>query len=477
MIQRASLEHLPAPPPGRRGWPWTEACAALPATRPDGSPWPRITIVTPVYNQGQYLEETLRSVLLQGYPALEHLVVNDGSTDDSEEVIRRYAPFLAHWETQPNQGQRVAINRGFERATGRILAYLNSDDLLLPGALERAALEIDPARGRHVLMGRCRFTDPGGHYIGVEHPSHFESHTRVLQIWKGHTIPQPSVFWTPEVWRECGPILEDHWVDYGLFCCFSRRYRFHFVDQVMSTYRLHAESKTQVSGEQRRLDETIAISRRYWGGPLAPRRFRLATSLWLHRLHRQGRGRQWLRRAAESRRQGSPLTAAAQGAMGLLLAPEVTFSAVAFPALRRAVPTRLAGLLEHLLRGDQESLDTRVYLEHTAPWPDGWVGPRLVLERESANGARALRLSGHVELRYFTGPLRLRVLVDDRELGERELASSGAWSAELGLSQPLAEGGHRIVVEASQYFVPHRYLSNNDRRPLSWQLASLEIVG
>jgi hypothetical protein len=160
-----------------------------------------------------------------------------------------------------------------------------------------------------------------------------------------------------------------------------------------------------------------------------------------------------------------------------VLAPEVVFSAVAFPALRRAVPTRLAVLLERFLRGDEEALDTRVYLEHTTPWPDGWVGPRLVLERDSSSSARALRLSGHVELRYFTGPLRLRVLVDDRELGERQLESSGAWSAEFGLQQPLPGGGHRIVVEASQYFVPHRYLSNNDRRPLSWQLASLELVG
>jgi hypothetical protein len=118
-----------------------------------------------------------------------------------------------------------------------------------------------------------------------------------------------------------------------------------------------------------------------------------------------------------------------------------------------------------------------VYLEHTGPWPDGWVGPKLVVERESSGAPRALRLSGHVELRYLNGPLRLRVRVDDRDVGERRLDHSGAWSAELGLPQPLDGGRHRVVVEASQYFVPHRYLSNNDRRPLSWQLASLELVG
>jgi hypothetical protein len=91
--------------------------------------------------------------------------------------------------------------------------------------------------------------------------------------------------------------------------------------------------------------------------------------------------------------------------------------------------------------------------------------------------ARRLCLSGHVELRFLTGPLTLRVRIDDRELGERRLEQSGSWSAELPLPQPLDGGRHRIVVEATQYFVPHRYLSNDDRRPLSWQLGSLELVG
>ena len=354
---------------------------------------------------------------------------------------------------------------------------MNSDDLLLPGALERVALEIEPSRGRHVVMGRCRFTDPDGNAVGVEHPSRFESHRRVLQVWKGHTIPQPSVFWTPQVWRECGPILEDLWVDYGLFCRVSRRYRFHAIDQLLSTYRLHPESKTQVSGEARRLAETVAISRQYWGGPLHPRRWGLALSLWLYRLHRQGRGRALLRGAAESRRLGHRAATLARGLGALLLAPDVVWSALVFPALRGSRPRALAGLIERLLPPDREAPDTQVYLEHTGPWPDGWVGPRLVVEREAGAAARAVRLDGHVELRYLKAPLTLRVRVDDHEVGERRLEQSGAWSARLELPGPLPVGAHRIEVAASQYFVPHRYLRNNDRRPLSWQLLALELVG
>jgi len=447
----------------------------LPPTRADGTPWPRLTVVTPVYNQGQFLEETLRSVLLQGYPDLEYIVINDGSTDDSEEVIRRYARFLSHWETQPNRGQRAAINRGFERASGQVLCYLNSDDLFLPGALERAAREIEPARGRHVVMGRCRFTDPEGRFIGVEHPSRFTSHTRVLQIWKGHTIPQPSVFWTPQVWRECGPIREDSWVDYGLFVRFSKRFVFHELDQVLSTYRLHAESKTQVSGEERRLAETVAISRAYWGPPWHPRHLRLLLSLAVFRWHRRGRAVTHLKRAAEGQRLGRPLAAIGHGLLGALLGPEIVFRSLVFPALRRALPAALHRLILSRLPG-RDTNATQVYLEHTAPWPDGWVGPRLELEREAGQGSRVLALSGSVELRYLKGPLALRIKLDDRELGLQQLTDSGAWSARLELVQPLGPGPHRVVVEASEFFVPHEFLSNDDRRPLSWRLDSLELV-
>lgn len=129
-----TLDQLPPPPPGKTGWPWTEESRQLTPTLEDGSPWPRVSIVTPSYNQDRFLEETLRSVLLQGYPDLEYIVVDGSSTDDSVAILQKYERWLS-WISEPDCGQTHAINKGWRRATGSYVSWINSDDVLLPGSL------------------------------------------------------------------------------------------------------------------------------------------------------------------------------------------------------------------------------------------------------------------------------------------------------------------------------------------------------
>jgi glycosyltransferase involved in cell wall biosynthesis len=130
-----TLQDLPSPPEGKTGWPWTEQTEIFPDKSPDGSDWPRISIVTPSYNQGQFIEETIRSVLLQGYPNLEYIIIDGGSTDNSVEIIKRYEHFLTYWISESDRGQSHAINKGWEKCTGNYLAWMNSDDCYLAHAL------------------------------------------------------------------------------------------------------------------------------------------------------------------------------------------------------------------------------------------------------------------------------------------------------------------------------------------------------
>lgn len=134
-MQCPRLHELPAPPAGKTGWPWTIETPRLPERRPDGSSWPRISIVTPTYNHGQFIEETIRSVLLQGYPDLEYIIVDGASDDGSVETIKKYEKWLTFWVSEKDRGQSHAINKGFEHTKGAILNWLNSDDALQPHAL------------------------------------------------------------------------------------------------------------------------------------------------------------------------------------------------------------------------------------------------------------------------------------------------------------------------------------------------------
>lgn len=124
------------PSVARCGWPWDVQTALLPDGPDD---WPRITLVTPSYQQGGYIEETIRSVLLQNYPCLEYVVLDGGSTDETGTILERYRPWLSYVRSAPDRGQGHAINLGFSLGSGQIFAWLNSDDFLLPGALHRVA--------------------------------------------------------------------------------------------------------------------------------------------------------------------------------------------------------------------------------------------------------------------------------------------------------------------------------------------------
>jgi glycosyltransferase involved in cell wall biosynthesis len=163
MNKRAEIPTEPSHRPADSGaWPREEESLSWPAMMKDGRPWPRISIVTLSYNQTEFIEDAIQSVLFQRYPNLEYIIVDGGSSDGSEEVIRRYEDKLAYWSSEPDRGPAAALNKGFQLATGEIFGFLNADDLYLPGSFRKIANRFSTHPSTDVLYGNGLMTDESG---------------------------------------------------------------------------------------------------------------------------------------------------------------------------------------------------------------------------------------------------------------------------------------------------------------------------
>lgn len=228
---------------------------------------PRVSVVTPSYNQAQFLEATLRSVLEQEYPRLEYIVNDGGSTDGSVDIIARYASQLAYWVSERDKGQSDAINKGWQRATGEIVAWLNSDDTYLPGAIRTAVdfFQTHPDVG--IVYSDCPLIDAQGKRIGLLGAERYAMETLVF----GNYIPQSTVFIRRAVLERIGlldPTMHyamdyDYWVRAALY------FQFAVIPQELATYRWHDAGKI-LTRPDASVHEYIAILKRTFDDPAFP---------------------------------------------------------------------------------------------------------------------------------------------------------------------------------------------------------------
>jgi glycosyltransferase involved in cell wall biosynthesis len=242
------IKDLPTPPAGKTGWPWNEE--TTPETSKAGD-LPRLTIVTPSYNQAEFLEETMRSVLLQNYPNLEYIVMDGGSKDGSVDIIRKYEKHLAYWTSEKDGGASDAIARGFQHATGSIMAYLNSDDPYLPGAFY-AAVRVFQQRPRcSFVFGNTYWTDTAGSVLAERRQTPFWP---ASYLYGGADLQQPSTFWKRDLYVKAGGMDPTYTFafDTDLFCRFiALGAEFRHLKRFLSCYRIHPESKSSTLMDRR----------------------------------------------------------------------------------------------------------------------------------------------------------------------------------------------------------------------------------
>ncbi len=417
---------------------------------------PKVSIITPSYNQGQYLEHTIRSVLDQQYPNLEYIIIDGGSTDHSVDIIRKYEDQLAYWVSEHDQGQAEALNKGFRHATGNIIAWLNSDDFYYPGAIAAAVatFALHPELG--LVYGRGMRVDAAGQpLVEFESTRAFDLEMLIHGI---DYILQPATFMRRQALHRVGPLNTSmHYaLDWDLWIRLGQQFPVAMIDEVLAASREYEATKTQ-SGGFRRTEEIRRIVQHYTGQELSIG---------------------YLNYLMET----------LQGTLNQFTLPEQ-------PRLQRAVQEIQVICWEllnedRLVEGGERKWAT---LRGAPPYADGWAGPELRFWREIPAGAAVMRMAGVHDrlLSEVVGPLILHASLDDVYLGvvpvllpgpfevgwplpwagEKEMPENGV-ASERGCR---ADGRHLLVITASASVVPSRFIDWPDSRRLAFRFQSLNF--
>lgn len=266
----------------RQGWPWDRELPSATSKVAEGGGWPRITVVTPSYKQGRFIETTIRSILLQSYPNLEYVIIDGGSTDGTIDIIKKYEPWITRWVSEPDRGMYDAINKGFARATGDIMAWSNTDDVYLPGAFRtigsvfRQFPEVQWLTSLHKVQwdenGRetKRYKVKGFNRRAFYRGSNLLGRNRYAT----YMIQQQSTFWRRSLWDQSGSRVADDLQLAGDFELWTRFYKFaklYALDEPLGVFRFQSNQKTARFGQEylREAEEALGKAGGKYPGKLA----------------------------------------------------------------------------------------------------------------------------------------------------------------------------------------------------------------
>ena len=392
---------------------------------------PLVSIVTPSFNQAQFIEATISSVLAQDYPRIEYIVADGGSTDGTLEILRRYSDRLA-WFSEPDRGQSHAINKGFSRARGQILAWLNSDDTYLPQAVSTAVNHLATHPDCAMVYGEGYRIDEAGRVTG-RFPA-----TRPFDLWQlvyvSDFILQQTVFFRRDAVEAVGGLDESlNWgMDWDLFIRIGKRFQVDYLPQYMGNLREYRTAKT-ASGGIPRLRELARVMRRHGSWRYPPGLFGTYAVDTMMRLA-------W-----------DPLESLAPGIVAAPL-------------------TRLRRVSERLVHG----VAGRMMFHAQGHYSDGWIANRAYFLMRKAVEANRLLIRGSVPFRFRRG-LSISTRVNGHPLRAQHVRGGSDFEILWDLSAcPTAEVVE-VEVSASSAFRPSRIPLTGDRRCLSFQMKTIEL--
>jgi glycosyltransferase involved in cell wall biosynthesis len=244
---------------------------------------PSLTIVTPSFNQGHYIDDTIRSIRTQNYPKLEHIVMDGGSTDNTVDVLKKYPDII--WTSEKDRGQTHAVNKGVAKASCEIIGWVNSDDTFLPGCFDVVGKKFMEDQNCSVIFGDYHAIDPEGNLLyKVEG---FAGPYEAMVRWWDYTyaIHQPTVFVRKKVFEVAGMFDESYHyaMDYEWWLRVARHFTFHHIPQAFATYRFHKDAKSFAPLEKDIYPDQLKASKMHWGPKWLPMywRYKKSYEAWL----------------------------------------------------------------------------------------------------------------------------------------------------------------------------------------------------
>ena len=399
-------------------------------------PLPLVSIVTPSFQQGTFIERTIESVLGQDYPHIEYLVVDGGSTDRTLKVLETYAHRI-RWISRRDRGQSDAINQGLRAARGEILAYLNSDDTYRPGAVRKAVSYLVAHPTCDLVYGQGRYIDRDDNIIGSLPSQPFDEEGFASNCF----ICQPATFWRRRLHDRVGYFdEEEHLVmDYEFFLRAARTARIAMIDDTLAEARVWEGAKSIASRARQVLGAIDAVQRHHGSVPLT----------WIN-------GYVWA--TLEGRQLG-----------GLPRSVRIALRRL----LRCSIQTRfllryngLSALIKHWISAEPSEL-----------YADGWMGAALQRTVPKPLGATHLRITGALPIWPKRRPLVLDVQLGRRRLGRISVAAPGSFEAEFPIPAELAtQSSLHVTLRALRTFIPADYENYNDERSLACHIHSIASI-
>jgi glycosyltransferase involved in cell wall biosynthesis len=262
-IKCPDITELPLPNTAKCGWPWTIGRGSLPSKLVDSQEWPTVSIIIPSFQQGRFIEETIRSILLQGYPRIEIIVIDGGSKDNTIDVLRKYSKWISYWVSEPDNGQSDALNKGLLRATGDVLGWQNSDDIYLPNAFINLIGPLIGEEKYSLSFGNLFMIDEFGNYIREQKYTKF---SKKCLIFEGLNISNQSAIWRKSLQEEVGFFEKNltYEMDLDFFLRAAEVGNFKFINKTTACMRIHQDAKTQHEFSFRAIREGSLIRSKYF---------------------------------------------------------------------------------------------------------------------------------------------------------------------------------------------------------------------